>query len=125
MSDAPVLKVEADPGDVKLFLDVAARCQKAAQALGDAQNRASLVTLSPNRVNQLVVMLRTGGPVSFNPDETAVLVDLLNLANESAVMLPAHSKTALSVTGLVNDLLDAGNLMEGAARVTINKETVQ
>lgn len=97
------------------LLAVARQCQDLARGLAAVQNRTSALAITPNRATQLAVVLRTAqGPVTLTEQERAVLCDLLELAGQSAVALPATHKTAVSVTALVNALLSAGNLLEEA-----------
>jgi hypothetical protein len=127
MADAPVTVIQADPGDVRAFHTVSKQCQTCAKAMADAQNRASVLDMTPNEAAQLAAILRSNvdRTVTLTAKEINVVVGLLNAANDSAVFLPAHHPTGLCVTDLVSALLSAGNLLETAVKRTLSKETVQ
>lgn len=120
-------EISCEPQDVPTFLQVAQRAQAAAKVLAARQNEATVLTLTPDEVTQLATLLRTASPsnpITLNAREGATLVGLLNLANKSAVYLPAHDPKGLCVIGLVNTLLDAGNLLEVVAKAAQQPESV-
>lgn len=111
--------VKCEGADISTFLQVAARAQAAAKTLSARQNETSVLVLTQDEVTQLATLLRTAAPsqpIALSPREITTLVGLLNLANKSAIYLPAHDAQKLCVIGLVNTLLDAGNLLETAAK---------
>ena len=66
-------------------LGVARRCQTYARAMGDLQNRASALAISPNEAHQLAAVLRcvpADQPVQLTAKERQVVIDLLNAAGE-------------------------------------------
>ena len=117
------VQVKCDSADVKTFLSLAKSCQDMARYLGDCQNRGSLLELTPQEATQLAVMIRMGSLTALTAKEVNVVVALLNVAGESALMIPDNSESGLSVVSLVSLLLSSGNMLEEAANRTL-KENV-